>query len=119
MARFKFGSRRATTTIDVVHTYPSGATHKVCVSYSRELLPGDDPRDPTGEIREVWINGIDGYEKRMNDDRRDTCIGYSKDLQNGDNVKWLAKSVQRDSRGKPSGLMGSVLDALKKEPIGV
>lgn len=117
MSRYKLSQRRASTTINVPHSYRGGDDRVLTVSYSREPLPGDHPALPTGRIVEFWLNNINDHEKLINDDMRDTCIGYSKDLQNGDSVEHLAKSVLRDSRGRPHGWVGSVLDALKREPI--
>ena len=108
MSREKFPPRRATTTIQIEHTYRGSDARALCASYSRL---------PDGRIGEIWINSVNGHEKLVNDDIRDACIAVSKDLQNGDTVEWLAKSVLRDSRGRPHGWMGSVLDALKKEPV--
>src|SRR6185312_17327838 len=108
MPREKFGWRRATETIEIPHRYPSGAEHVLCVSLSRL---------PSGKIGEFWLNAVDGYEKRVNDDMRDACIAASKDLQNGDTLEYLSKSVLRDAKGKPHGFLGSVIDRLKKEPV--
>jgi|SRR6185312_1734434 len=108
MAREKFATRRGTITLNVPHRYRDGDTRELCVSYSRL---------PSGRIGEVWVNNVDGYEKRVNDDMRDACIALSKDLQNGDTLEYLSKSVLRDAKGKPHGFLGSVIDRLKKEPV--
>lgn len=117
MAREKFAARRATTTLNVDHRYRDGETRQLCVSYSRLPKPGDHPANPTGKIGEVWVNSVDGFEKRVNDDMRDACVAISKDLQNGDTLEFLSKSVLRDGRGKPHGFLGSIVDALRKEPV--
>ena len=108
MSREKFPARRATTTITIEHTYRGADARSLCVSYS----PLSD-----GRIGEIWINSVNGYEKLVNDDMRDACVAVSKDLQNGDTIERLAKSVMRDARGKAIGWLGATLDALRKEPI--
>ena len=108
MSREKFSERRDTTTINVKHQYRGADDKTFCISYSRL---------PSGRIGELWVNSVNGYEKLVNDDIRDACVAVSKDLQNGDTVEQLAKSVLRDSRGKAHGFLGSILDVLKKEPI--
>lgn len=108
MAREKFANRRATTTISFLHKYHGrGEPDTVCASFSRL---------PTGRIGEAWVNSINGFEKLVTDDLRDACILFSKDLQNGDSLEHLSKSVMRDGRGRAHGLMGSLIDALRREP---
>lgn len=107
MAREKFAPRRATTTINFPHKYHGrGDADMVCGSFSRL---------PSGRIGEAWINSINGYEKLVTDDLRDSCVILSKDLQNGDTLEYLSKSLMRDGRGRAHGVMGSFIDALKKE----
>lgn len=115
--REKFDDRHAGITILVTHNYRGGDERDLSITYSRLPLPGDHPYRPTGRIGEIWVNTINEHEKLINDDMRDTCATTSRDLQNGDTVEKLSRSVLRDSRGKPLGWLGTVLDALKKEPI--
>lgn len=117
MAREKFADRHPCVTIDIPHNYRGGDKRTLCVTYSRLPLDGDHPAMPTGRIGAVWINGINGYEKLVNDDMRDSCVTLSKDLQNGDTLERLSKSMMRDGRGKAHGWMGSAIDALKREPV--
>ena len=108
MAREKFDWRRDTITINVTHEYWAGGTRKFCISYSRL---------PSGKVGEVWVNAVNELEKTINDDVRDTCIALSRALQYGDTLEHIAKSIQRDARGKPQGYMGTIVDVLKKEPV--
>jgi hypothetical protein len=108
VSREKFSERRDTITLNVKHRYRGAPPKIYCISFS--MLP-------SGRVGELWVNSINGYEKLVNDDVRDACVAVSKDLQNGDTVEQLAKSVLRDSHGKPHGWLGSILDALKKEPV--
>lgn len=107
--REKFANRHAVTTICIPHGYRDRSPPDVLdISYSRL---------PSGKIGEVWINAINGCEKLINDDMRDTCVAMSRDLQYGDDLDRLGKSVIRDNRGKPLGWLGTVIDALRKESV--
>jgi len=106
IAREKFSNRHAATTVDIVHNYRGGDDRKFSITYSRL---------PDGKIGEVWLNSINGHEKLINDDMRDSCVTLSRGLQYGDTLDKLAKSVLRDNRGKPLGWMGAIIDALRKE----
>jgi hypothetical protein len=108
MAREKFESRRDTRTVNVDHRYPGSDIRSFCISYSRL---------PSGRVGEVWVNSVNGYEKLVNDDVRDACIALSRSLQHGDTLEQISKSVLRDSRGRPHGFVGSLVDMLKKEPV--
>ena len=119
MAREKFENRHAGTTIDVVHGYRGADKRVISVTYARLPRPGDHPYIPTGRIGEFWVNTVDGNARGVNDDMPDTCLATSRSLQYGETVDQLARSVQRDDRGKPIGWLGSILDALKKEPAYV
>ena len=111
MTREKFPNRRSTVTVNVEHSYPSAlAPRTFCISYSRLA---------SGRIGEVWVNSVDGAEKRVNDDVRDTCVTLSRALQHGDSLEQICKSILRDARGRPHGFIGAVIDALRKEPIEV
>lgn len=110
MAREKFSHRHAGTTIEIQHNYRGAGDRTFSITYSRL---------PSGKIGELWLNTINDHEKLINDDMRDTCASISRGLQYGDTVDQLAKSVLRDNRGKPLGWVGTVLDALKKEPADV
>jgi hypothetical protein len=107
MPRERFSNRHDVTTIDIEHSYRGGDDRTFSISYARL---------PSGKIGEVWANAINGHEKLLNDDMRDSCVALSRGLQYGDSLDRLAKSVLRDNRGKPLGWIGSVIDALKKEP---
>ena len=108
MAREKFENRNAGTTIEINHNYRGAEDRIFSLTYSRL---------PSGKIGELWINSINGHEKLINDDMRDTCAAVSRSLQYGETVEQLAKSVLRDNRGKSLGWLGAILDALKKEPF--
>jgi len=105
--REKFSNRHGGTTIEVAHNYRGADERVLSVTYSRL---------PSGKIGELWLNTINGHEKLINDDMRDTCATVSRGLQYGDSIEQLARSVLRDSRGKSLGWLGCVLDALKREP---
>ena len=110
MTREKFSTRHDTITVNVEHQYPSSQVPRTfCISYSPL---------PSGRIGEVWVNSVNGTEKQVNDDMRDTCIILSWLLQKVTSVEELSRSVQRDKRGRPHGFIGAVLDALRKEPVG-
>jgi len=106
MAREKFSNRHDARTIDIAHNYRGADERTFSITYSRL---------PDGRIGEVWINSINGHEKLINDDMRDSCVALSRGLQFGDTLEKLAKSVLRDNRGKPLGWVGTVIDALRKE----
>jgi hypothetical protein len=106
--REKLSNRHAVTTIEINHNYRGAENRIFSIAYSRM---------PSGKIAELWINTINDHEKLINDDMRDTCASVSRSLQYGETVEQLAKSVLRDNRGKPLGWLGTVLDALKKEPV--
>jgi hypothetical protein len=109
MAREKFLARRATTTVEIRHRYPTSSDeHSFCISYSRL---------PSGRIGEVWVNTVDGAEKRVNDDVHDTCIAVSLALQYGAPLDQIGRSVLRSERGRPHSFVGAIVDALKKEPM--
>lgn len=110
LAREKFSNRHAGTTIEIQHNYRGADERTFLITYARL---------PSGKIGELWVNTINGHEKLINDDMRDTCASISRGLQYGDTVDQLAKSVLRDNRGKPLGWVGTVLDALKKETADV
>jgi len=107
MPREKFPNRHGGTTIEVAHNYRGAEDRVFSITYSRL---------PSGKIGELWVNTINGHEKLINDDMRDTCATISRGLQFGDTVEQLAKSVLRDNRGKPLGWLGTIVDALKREP---
>lgn len=107
MARERFPDRHAGTTIEVVHDYRGADARVFLITYARLA---------SGKIGELWINTINGVERLINDDMRDTCAAVSRSLQFGETVEQLAKSVHRDGRGKALGWLGAILDALKKEP---
>lgn len=108
MARDKFSNRHAGTTIEIPHNYRGADDRTFSITYARL---------PSGKIGELWINTINGVERLINDDMRDTCAAVSRSLQFGETIEQLAKSVHRDSRGKSLGWLGAILDALKKEPV--
>ena len=105
-ARDKFSNRHDATTIDVKHGYRGADERTFTITYSRL---------PSGKIGVVWIGAINGHEKLINDDMRDTCVAISRGLQYGDSLDRVAKSILRDNRGKPLGWLGTVIDALRKE----
>ena len=107
MAREKFENRHGGMTINIPHGYRDRNPDIYSITYSRL---------PSGKIGELWINAINGYEKLINDDMRDTCAAVSRSLQYGETVDQLAESVLRDNGGKSLGWLGSILDALKEEP---
>ena len=106
LAREKFSNRHDARTIDVSHSYRGADDRTFSITYSRLS---------SGKIGEIWLNSINGHEKLINDDMRDSCVAISRGLQYGDSLDKLAKSVLRDNRGKPLGWLGTVIDALKKE----
>lgn len=108
MAREKFSDRHAGITVDIQHKYRGSVLKTYCVGYARL----DDGR---GRIGEVWLHAIDGHEKMVNDDMRDQCVILSQALQYGNTLEKAAKSVQRE-KGRPIGWMGTIIDALIKEP---
>lgn len=117
MLREKFSNRHGGMTIEVVHNYPGADERTFSVTYARLPRLGDHPEIPTGRIGELWANTVNGNDKLVNDDMPDTCAAVSRSLQYGETIESLARSMQRDNRGKPIGWLGSVLDALKKEPV--
>ena len=107
--REKFATRHDTITVNVEHQYPSSQVPRTfCISYSPL---------PSGRIGEVWVNSVDGAERKVHDDLRDACILLSMALQYGATLEQLAKSMLRDARGRPHGVIGAILDALRKEPV--
>lgn len=110
MTREKFQSRHDTITVDVEHRYPSAMVPRTfCISYSTL---------PSGRVGEVWVNSVDGAERKVHDDLRDACILLSFALQCGCTIEQLSRSMLRDSRGRPNGVIGAITDALRKEPVG-
>ena len=105
--REKFSNRHAGTTIEVAHNYRGADDRVFSITYARL---------PSGKIGELWINTINGVERLINDDMRDTCASVSRSLQFGETVEQLARSVLRDNKGTALGWLGAILDALKKEP---
>jgi hypothetical protein len=107
MTREKFTARHDTLTVNIEHQYPSAMVPRTfCISYSPL---------PSGRIGEVWVNSVNGTEKQVNDDMRDTCVALSLALQYGSTLEQMSQSILRDNRGRPQGFLGAVLDALRKE----
>jgi hypothetical protein len=107
MTRESFATRHATTTVNIEHVYPNTVEPRsLSISYSSL---------PTGRVGEVWINAVNGTEKLVNDDMRDSCVTLSLALQHGSTLDGIAKSLLRDERGRPHGFIGAVVDALRKE----
>lgn len=108
MTRRKLPWRHPITTIDVPHSYPGSDIKKLCISYAKY--------EDTGEYAELWLNGINGTEKLMNYDMRDTAVQTSIGFQHGETPEKVWRSFSRDKRGKAIGWLGTAIDALRREP---
>jgi hypothetical protein len=71
-------------------------------------------RFPDGRIGEIFLNNHRA-DSGADTNARDSAIVCSLALQCGADIETIRKALCRDSRGRPSGPLGAVLDLLAEE----
>lgn len=102
MTRERLPQRRASETFDFTHFTPTGAgvPHKATLGYY-----GD------GRIGEIFI-GTGKVGTDVDVAVKDAAILASFALQSGVKVEDMRDAMTRDARGRPEGVMGTLLDLI-------
>lgn len=103
--RTRLENRRQGLTIDVSDPNPN-------IQLRYEVMVGFDGGISPGEVREVFVS-CNKTTTAMDIAGRDIGTLISIALQCGARVEELAGAVCRDDQGKPQGIAGAVLDAIK------
>lgn len=100
--RERLNNRRASEVLNFDHTTSGGAT----IHYQATLGFYDDDR-----LGEVFLNGT-----KIGTDTdiavRDAAILLSFALQHGCTVETIRSAVTRDAKGRPEGVIGTLLDLI-------
>src|SRR5947209_2125828 len=99
-ARERLPNRRAATTFDIV---AGGLRYTTTIGFY-----------PDGQIGEIFIQNHKAGSQ-AGTMARDAAVVASIALQHGVPIETLRHAVMRDSRGRPSGPLGVVLDQIAEE----
>jgi len=94
MSREKLPNRRGGVTLEFSHCYPGS--------------------DPDGRPAEIFVNLVDGSERRMNVDAHDAAVAMSFALQHGADLADIGAAMLRGSDGVAHGFLGSLADAVAR-----
>ena len=105
MTREKLPNRRGGVTIDFEHCYPG---------LPPRVFNATIGLYPDGRPAEVFVNLVDGSERRMNVDAHDAAVAMSFALQHGADLTDIGAAMLRGSDGVAHGFLGSLADAVAR-----
>jgi hypothetical protein len=71
-----------------------------------------------GRVAEVFVNNHK-VNSAVDIDARDSAVILSFALQHGADLSLIARALSRDPQGKPTGLMGAVVDLIIAELVSI
>lgn len=100
---------RVGITFDFQHQYPGA--YPMTFTATTGHYPAEDPTQ-LGEVGEVFVDLVNGTDRRVNVDVHDATVVLSIALQYGAPLSVIAKACLRGEDGRAHGFMGSLLDAV-------
>ena len=109
MTRERLPNRRAALTLEFEHCYPLAGPRVFTATVGLY---------PDGRPAEVFVNLVDGSDRRVTVDAHDAAVLVSFALQHGASLPDMGAAMLRGSDGVAHGFMGSLCDAMAREMGG-
>jgi hypothetical protein len=106
MSRERLPNRRPALTFEFEHYYPVAGPRVFTATVGFY---------PDGRAAEVFVNLVNGTDKKISVDTHDAAVLLSLALQHGAGLHEMGSAMLRGSDGRAHGFMGSLLDALAGE----